>query len=180
MSEGIDALGSDTPDPSAAGPGPEPVDVATTPVDSDQERDLRLLKLLVSRALDVLPNALALRYRDARFRLSLEERELGTDAWLAAIEALFPDLAKLSKLLAVLAAGLWTWSVVQSRMILAGELKRKAMQERRGQATAAAGGAAAGDPGARPPPDAGSRDEPPPSVPPGGDEPESWHEEAAS
>lgn len=178
MSEGIDALGSDTPDPSPA--GPEPVDVETRPVESDKERELRILKLLVGRALDVLPNALALRYRDKRFALSLEERELGTEAWLAAIEALFPDLAKLSKLLAVLAAGLWTWSVVQSRMILAGELKRKVMQERRRQSAAAGGAAAAGDPGARPSPDAGSSDESPPSAPPGGDEPESWHEEAAS
>lgn len=179
MPEGIDALGSDAPDPSVAEPGPEPVDVLTRPVESDKERELRILKLLVGRALEVLPNAFALRYHDKRFALSLEERELGTDAWLAAIEALFPDLAKLSKLLAVLAAGLWTWSVVQSRMILIGELKRKAMQERRQrEGTARGGGGAAGSPAGRPP-DVGSSDEPR-STAPAGDEPESWHEEPPS
>lgn len=175
MPEGIDALGDDAPGPSAA----EPVDVTTTPIESDGERERRVLRVLVGRALDVLPNAFALRYRDKRFALSLEERDLGADAWLAAIEALFPDLAKLSKLLAVLAAGLWTWSVVQSRMILIGELKRQAMQERRRREGAAGGGAAAPGPGAGPPPDGRSPDEPPPTAP-AEDEPESWHGEAAS
>lgn len=177
MPEGIDALGDDRPPPDGASAGPEPVDVETRPVESDKERELRILKLLVGRALDVLPNALALRYHDKRFALSIEERDLGTDAWLAAIEALFPDLAKLSKLLAVLAAGLWTWSVVQSRMILAGELKRKAMQERRRQTAAAEGGAAAAGPTG-----------PSPSAPAGetgeaalhDDKPEPWHKEPAS
>jgi hypothetical protein len=172
MPEGIDALGDEEPRPAAG----EPIDVETTPVESDKEREMRVLRLLVARALDVLPNAFALRYHDKRFALSVEERELGADAWLAAIEALFPDLAKLSKLLAVLAAGLWTWSVVQSRMILIGELKRQAMQERRRRAADAGGGAAAAGPGG-PPPDAGSPDEPPPTETEGPheDEPEPWH-----
>jgi hypothetical protein len=175
MPEGIDALGDDEPSPSAA----EPVDVVTTPLESDRDREVRVLRVLLGRALDVIPNVLAMKYKDKRFALSLEERELGTDAWLAAIEALFPDLAKLSKLLAVLAAGLWTLSVVQTRMLMAGEFKRRVMQERRRQAAAGGGAAAAPGTGAGPPPDAGSPDEPPPTSP-AEDEPEPWHEEAAS
>ena len=178
MPEGIGALSDDAPAP----PEAEPVDVEASPIESKQERETRILRIMLARALDVIPNILAGKYQDKRFALYPEERELGTDAWMSAIDALFPDLAKLSKFIAVLAAGLWTLSVAQTRMLMAAEWKRRVIQERRRRA--AEGGAAAPGAGARPAPGHGPGNGPPSDgvegAPPSGedDEPESWHEEA--
>ncbi|KKL55887.1 hypothetical protein LCGC14_2250950, partial [marine sediment metagenome] len=105
-------------------------EVLPSPLSADDRKAeaLRILRPQVKQMLGIVPNAMAVRFQDKRLALNPEELEGGTDAYCNALDALFPELEKLVKILAVLGVVIWTGGIVLSRVVMVQAIAKERAQ----------------------------------------------------
>jgi hypothetical protein len=126
MGEGIAALG---PGVSTVEPPAQDVAAAAMTVEEARAKALRVLQPQIRMMLQAVPKSLAEKYRNDHLALSAEETENGVQVYTDAIEVLFPEIEKLTRLLAVVGVIVWTGSIAVTRIVMLRETKARLRAE---------------------------------------------------